>query len=109
MSDGKDYENMSSIEILNAFRNKYHAEGYSTESGIVANAINEFLPTLVKIDHICMIEYPKCIGPYTIQQAAVFDNRKISEELVRDLIIAGEEYHPAVVFMTKAQFESLFH
>ena len=109
MSAGKDYKNMSSKEILNAFRNKYHADGYSTEYGIVANAINEILPTLGKMDHICMIEYPKCIGPYTIQQAAVFDNRKISEELVRDLIIAGEEYHPAVVFMAKAQFESLFH
>lgn len=37
------------ISILNAFRNKYYADGNNTENGIVANAINDILPDYVKL------------------------------------------------------------
>ena len=42
----KDYEGMTAQEILNFFRNKYYTEGNNTESGLVANALNEVLPKL---------------------------------------------------------------
>ncbi len=39
----KDAENMSALEILNYYRNLYHADPSNTERGIVANAINDAL------------------------------------------------------------------
>lgn len=44
----KDIVNNNSIEILNFYRNFYHAQGESTERGIVAWAINDILPKYVK-------------------------------------------------------------
>lgn len=39
-----EYENMSSVEKLNFYRNKYYSDGNATEAGIIANAINDILP-----------------------------------------------------------------
>lgn len=36
-------------EILSTFRNRYYADGCSTENGIVANAINDILPRLMRL------------------------------------------------------------
>lgn len=37
------------LAVLNCYRNKYHADGNSTEQGIVANAINDVLPILFEL------------------------------------------------------------
>ena len=44
-----EYEGMSSLEILNYYRNKYYNDGNATEKGIVANAINDVLPKIVHV------------------------------------------------------------
>ncbi len=36
---------LTSVEILNLYRNWYYQEGMNTEQGVVAAAINEILPT----------------------------------------------------------------
>jgi hypothetical protein len=41
------YDDMTAIEILNYYRNYHYADGSNTESGILANAINEILPELI--------------------------------------------------------------
>ena len=40
----KAYEGLTSNQQLNLFRNFYYNDGFSTEKGIVANAINDILP-----------------------------------------------------------------
>lgn len=42
----KETENMSAVEILNYYRNLYHADPSNTKRGIVANAINDALLTI---------------------------------------------------------------
>ena len=44
----KDYEGLTSNQQLNLFRNLYYNDGFSTEKGIVANAINDILPKYCK-------------------------------------------------------------
>lgn len=44
----KEIENMSAVEILNYYRNLYHADSSNTERGIVANAINDALSTIAR-------------------------------------------------------------
>lgn len=39
----------ATLAVLNCYRNKYYTDGNSTEQGLVANAINEVLPTLVEL------------------------------------------------------------
>lgn len=41
MNEFKEYKDLSCIEKLNLYRNKYFSDGNSTEQGIIANAINE--------------------------------------------------------------------
>lgn len=36
----------ATLAVLNCYRNKYYTDGNNTEQGLVANAINEVLPTL---------------------------------------------------------------
>ena len=48
MSREKQIEEMD-LAVLNCYRNKYYADGNSTEQGIIANAINNVLPTLVSL------------------------------------------------------------
>jgi 4-hydroxy-tetrahydrodipicolinate reductase len=38
-----EYAGMNAVEILNYYRNCHYADGSNTESGILANAINETL------------------------------------------------------------------
>ena len=40
----RDCRGLTSVEILNLYRNRYYQEGMNTEHGIVAAAINELLP-----------------------------------------------------------------
>ena len=44
----KAYEGLTSNQQLNLFRNFYYNDGFSTENGIVANAINDILPNYYK-------------------------------------------------------------
>ena len=44
----KAYEDLTSNQQLNLFRNLYYNDGFSTEKGIVANAINDILPKYCK-------------------------------------------------------------
>lgn len=44
MTDIKEYEGLSSDQQLNLFRNLHYNDGNATELGIIANAINDFLP-----------------------------------------------------------------
>ena len=43
----KATEGMTAEEVLNYYRNLYHAEPQSTERGIVANALNDILPRMI--------------------------------------------------------------
>ena len=38
-----------SVEILNWYRNLYHAENENTERGIIARAINDVLPEYIRL------------------------------------------------------------
>ena len=38
-----------SVEILNWYRNLYHAENENTERGIMARAINDILPEYIRL------------------------------------------------------------
>lgn len=40
-------EGMTAEEVLNYYRNLYHAEPQSTEHGIVAKALNDILPRMI--------------------------------------------------------------
>lgn len=40
---------LTSVEILNLYRNIYYKEGVNTEQGLLAAAINELLPTYTKL------------------------------------------------------------
>jgi hypothetical protein len=40
-------EGMTAEEVLNYYRNLYHAEPQSTEHGIVAKALNDILPIMI--------------------------------------------------------------
>ena len=40
------------LEILNIYRNFYYTDGNNTERGIIANAINDILPDLLKLVRI---------------------------------------------------------
>lgn len=42
------YKGLTSNQQLNLFRNFYYNVGFSTEKGIVANAINDILPKYYK-------------------------------------------------------------
>lgn len=42
------YEGLTSNQQLNLFRNFYYNDGFSTEKGIIANAINDILPKYCK-------------------------------------------------------------
>ena len=44
----KAYEGLTSNQQLNLFRNFYYNNGFSTEKGIIANAINDILPKYCK-------------------------------------------------------------
>lgn len=46
-----DMEQMSATEILNYYRNLYYTEPMTTERRVVAEAINEVLPTVVRHGH----------------------------------------------------------
>lgn len=45
----EEYKNMTSMEIVNLYRNKYYNDGNNTEQGVVANAINDILPHYVRM------------------------------------------------------------
>lgn len=40
----KAYEGLTANQQLNLYRNLYYNDGYATERGIIANAINDILP-----------------------------------------------------------------
>lgn len=107
MNEVSAYEGMSPIEKLNFFRNKYHADGSSTEFGIIADAINELLPKLVKMDSLAAMDYVEKYGPIKQKNVAVFDRRRVSEDEVLDAIKAGG-YHQDVITMSERQYESVF-
>lgn len=109
MSDAKDYSGMSAMEILNFFRNKYHAEGSDSELGVVANAINELLPKLCKMEHMRPLMYTVDYGTMSEEKVAVFDDRKVSGEEADAFIQRGDMYNQNIVVMSQKQYESLFH
>lgn len=45
-----EYNGLTAVEQLNLYRNKYYTDGNATEKGIIANAINDILPSLLKGD-----------------------------------------------------------
>lgn len=98
---------MSAIEILNLFRNKYYNDGNETELGVVANAINELMPKLSKMDNLSALDYIESYGSLESKNVAVFDRRRVSEKEVVSAIKAGG-YHPDVLVMSEKQYESVF-
>lgn len=71
--------------------------------------VNEDNPIQDKIaDHIQMIEFTQLLGPYELTRVALFNDMKISEEKVRQLIESGRaEQSDNVVVISKQQYESL--
>ena len=63
---------------------------------------------LDKLEHIRMMEYTHEIGAYRTQRAAVFDDRLVSGEEVKNCIVHGECYHPCIIYMDMKQFENVF-
>lgn len=45
-----EYNGLTAVEQLNLYRNKYYSDGNATEKGIIANAINDVFPSLLKGD-----------------------------------------------------------
>ena len=43
----KATKGMTAEDVLNYYRNLYHAEPQSTERGIIANALNDILPRMI--------------------------------------------------------------
>ncbi len=41
--------NEMDLVVLNCYRNKYHADGLNTETGVIADSINKVLPLLCKL------------------------------------------------------------
>lgn len=59
--------------------------------------------------HMMMIEFTQVIGgEYSMDLVALFNDTKIDEEKVRDLIQTGRaEHSDDIVLMTKRQYDSL--
>ena len=66
----------ATLAVLNCYRNKYYADGNHTEQGIVANAINDVLPTLVEFKNGC----------YRKQSEWISVDERLPEEGVRVLV-----------------------
>lgn len=59
-------------------------------------------------DHIQMIEFTQLLGPYELNKVVLFNDKKISEEEVKELIKSGTaEQSNNVVIISKQQYESL--
>lgn len=61
--------------------------------------------------NVSLIEYEKQYGGFkkhTETQVALFDDRKMSEEDVWKAIQENDEYHPDIIFCSKAQYLSVF-
>lgn len=72
-------------DILNTFRNRYYADGCSTENGIVANAINDILPRMIlppcKIGtHLWRVTHPYRQDP------------KVTEFVVKNFRTTGKKH-----------------
>lgn len=74
----KAVEGMTAEEVLNYYRNLYHAEPQSTEHGIIANALNDVLPRMI---------LPPCkVGDvvYSPRENGVLEQNVISIEIEKD-------------------------
>lgn len=98
----KEYEGMSSMEKLNFFRNKYYADGNNTESGIVANAINDVLPKIAgkkgKLEPWVVFTDPvgKELCAYTIEGTFAGEMQATKELLAAEHNIAVEDISVAI-------------
>ena len=90
---GKAVEGMTAEEVLNYYRNLYHAEPNSTEHGIVANALNEILPRMI---------LPPCKVGDTVYVLFGEPSRTIKEFRVRSIVFA--EIHDSIGFTNKSMF-----
>lgn len=109
MADLSEYSGLSPIEQLNYFRGRYYNDGQATEFGVVANAINEVLPKLDKMDHLKIIPFSVEYGSFTERSVAVFDDRNIKEEEVIHFIRnAHNTYHPHIIVISAQQAKSVF-
>ena len=98
------------IDVLASFRDKYHADGLSTELGVVANAINDVLPSLDKLNHLRVALHTlrwREVG-YEEEKVAMYDDRAISQEDVLSFINSGEVYDPRIVVMSRKQYEQVY-
>lgn len=67
--------------------------------------IEEFLKKDRSLGHVQMVEYIKSgIVGHDERRVALFDDRMIDSEDVRDLIYSGEEYDSRVLYMNRSQF-----
>lgn len=59
-------------------------------------------------DHIQMIEFTQLLGPYELAKVVLFNDLKIDEAAVKELIAKGKaECSESVVVISKQQYESL--
>lgn len=59
-------------------------------------------------DHIQMIEFTQLLGPYELTKVVLFNDLKIDEAAVKELIMNGKaECSEAVVVISRQQYESL--
>lgn len=90
----EETKDMSSVEILNYYRNLYHAEPNTTEQGIVAWAINDILPKYVNEQEIrakVIDEFAeKVIAEYHQLPTTLGYTEQIISEIANQM--KGEEY-----------------
>lgn len=96
----KEYEDMTSMEKLNFFRNKYYADGNSTENGIIANAINDVLPKTVSKKRKPWVVFTDPAGTelcaYTLEGTFAGEMQATKELLAAEHNIAVEDISVAI-------------
>lgn len=88
----KAYEDLTSNQQLNLFRNLYYNDGFSTEKGIVANAINDILPKYCKQQEEIDSLRADLKRVYAERDAHICTSNVMKSEAVKEFAKRLEEY-----------------
>ena len=88
----KAYEDLTSNQQLNLFRNLYYNDGFSTEKGIVANAINDILPKYCKQQEEIDSLRADLKRVYAERDAYICTSNFMKSEAVKEFAKRLEEY-----------------
>ncbi len=92
----------ATLAALNCYRNKYYADGNDTEQGLVANAINDVLPTLVEFKN----------GGYRkasdVVSEILYEEQRIHCAYIHNSISLSDEYKTGYLKATSDFLKMLF-